>query len=261
MSMRKRNVVALVFFGSFYMLFGVYITLSQEKIVYQPFSQDFEVCPGFSSAEKVTVGSTRMYVRSGERGRVVLYHGNAGSACDRDFYTEWFVRAGYGYVIPEYAGYSNDPQETTHELVKEDVRNVLAYLASIGEANELVVGESVGTGVAAYHTSLHAPRRLLLISPFASLKDVARRRFWYYPTSIMVDNAFDNSVLLGAYRGPVTIMHGEDDMIIAYASGKKLYDSLPTIQKQFVSLTGVGHNDVFSTPVSYEAVQVFLVGQ
>jgi len=198
--MKKRNIVALAIFALFYISFGVFLTLNQEKIVYHPFEQDFASCSNFASAEKITYQGTRMYVSTTTGPTVVLYHGNAGSACDRYFYAAQFVQAGYGYIIVEYAGFSNDPREPSHELIKQDVGNVIAYLQSENTEESIVVGESIGTGFATHHARLHPPERLLLISPFTNLSDIAKERFWFYPTSLLVDNALDNVASLKNYK-------------------------------------------------------------
>lgn len=255
---RWRNHVVLLIFVLFYIGFGVYLTRNQEKVVYQPWPQDFYNCPAFVGADMITYEGTRMYVRKGEAGTVVLYHGNAGSACDRAYLAQLFVDAGYGYVVPEYAGYSNDPRMPTHNLVKADVTQVVSYIETHTARPLLIVGESVGTGVASYHTSLQMPDRLLLISPFASLYDIARKQFWYYPTSLLVDNAFDNVALLTHYEGSVTIIHGDIDRVIPQASGRTLFDALTTSNKQFVSVEGKGHNDLWTSEDYVEVIKNFL---
>lgn len=259
--MKKRSKVAVVVFLVFYITFGAYLSLRQERMIYQPWPQDFASCAGFRDAEKVIHKGTRMYVSYGERGTVVLYHGNAGSACQRDFYARMFTEAGFGYVIVEYAGYSNDPRRATHERVKRDVRNVISYLEDRGSANALVTGVSIGTGAASYHVSRRSPARVLLISPFASLADVAQRKFWFYPTRYMVDNAFDNIELLQAYSGPITIVHGEADRVIPQASGRELYEQIQSPDKIFVSVPNVGHNNLFSDQASYDTIRAFLHGE
>jgi len=256
--MFKRNKIALGIFAVFYISFGAYITVNQEKIIYQPGSQDFESCRGFADAEKISHKGTRMYKKAGDNGVVVLYHGNAGSACNRVFYAKLFERAGYGYIVPEYAGYSNDMRTPTHELIKGDVQNVVSYLGINDMQSVVVIGESIGTGMASFHTSLLAPEKLLLISPFSSLTDVAQRRFWFYPAFLLVENAFDNISLLSSYQGYVTIVHGEKDAIISQKSGLKLYEYLHTSKKEFVSVEGYGHNDLFSSPIPYEVIHKVL---
>jgi pimeloyl-ACP methyl ester carboxylesterase len=198
-----------------------------------------------------------MYVADPHKSVVVLYHGNAGSACDRSFYADLFSAAGYGYIVVEYAGYSNDPRQTTHDLVKQDVANVVTYLQEQQIESVTVVGTSIGSGAAAYHTALQPPEKLLLLSPFTDLHAVAQNRFWFYPTALLVDNAFDNVQNLRDYTGPVTIIHGGEDRIIPQRLGQTLFDHLST-EKAFVTIPKAGHNDLFHYPKTYEALRAFL---
>ncbi len=255
--MKKRNLIALSIFVIFYISFGIFLTLNQEKVVYHPFPQDFQSCSNFVEAEKITYQGTRMYVSTTTGPTVVLYHGNAGSACDRDFYAAQFVQAEHGYIIVEYAGFSNDAREPSHELIKQDVENVISYLKSENIEKVIVAGESIGTGFATYHASLAPPERLLLISPFTNLSDIAKERFWFYPTSLLVDNALDNVESIKNYSGEVTIIHGAEDSIIPHKLGQRLFESILS-EKNFITITGVGHNDLFTVQQTYTAIQDFL---
>jgi hypothetical protein len=254
---KRRNIVALVMFIVFYISFGMFLTFNQEKIIYQPSAQDFAACLNFIKAEKITHQGTRMYVSATTGPMVVLYHGNAGSACDRGVYAAQFTQAGYGYIIVEYAGFGNDTKRPSHELIKQDVKNVISYLESIKMEKLVVVGESIGTGFASHHASLAPPEKLLLISPFTNLSDIAKERFWFYPTSLLVDNALDNVEALKNYRGKVVIIHGTKDSIIPYQLGQGLFTSIPT-EKEFISIVGASHNDLFTLEQTYTAMQEFL---
>jgi esterase/lipase len=257
--MKKKDKIAINIFILFYLIFGFYLVTNQEKIIYLPSGeQDFKSCTSFLKAQKVDYKGTRMYVRSGTDATVVLYHGNAGSACDRYFYVENFIPEKYGYIVVEYAGYSNDDKIVTHDLIKKDVENVISYINNKEIKNIIVVGESIGTGPASYHAFLEKPKKILLISPFASLKDVAGRKFWFYPVSFLVDNAFDNIKFLSKYSGPVLIVHGDKDKIISQKSGLRLYKSLVSKEKKFVSIKGFGHNDLFNASTTFKVVYSFL---
>ena len=255
--MKKRDKIALSIFAIFYITFGILITIKQESIVYHPNSQDFYDCPAFQAADKVTHNGTRMYVQSSNKPTVVLYHGNAGSACDRAFYTNMFTSAGYGYIVVEYAGYSAGKSQPSHELIKQDVQNVVNYLSENDITNVTVAGESIGTGAATHHASLQAPNKLILISPFTNLLDIAKSRFWFYPTSRLVDNAFDNGTALEAYENEILIIHGNEDNIIPYKLGDSLFSDL-TVEKTLVTIDGAGHNNLFMYPETYQAITDFL---
>jgi len=254
---KRRNITAIIIFIIFYVSFGAYLTLNQEKIIYQPFAQDFDSCQAFSGAQKVDEAGTRMYVSGTSKPVVVLYHGNAGSACDRWFYANLFQQAGYDFVIVEYAGYSNDDREPSHTLIRQDVKNVITWLERSSITDVTIVGESIGTGVASYHTYLKPPRQLLLITPFTDLATIARQRFWFYPTSLLVENAYDNVTALATYQGKTHIIHGENDTLIPYALGRELYETLPG-EKTFVTIPDAGHNNLFASPDTIPAIQTFL---
>jgi len=207
--MKQRNIIAVSVFVVFYISFGVLLTIHQQKIIYRPFPQDFASCPALTYTEQVTHKGTRMYVHKNNKPTVVLYHGNAGSACDRAFYADLISQTGHGFILIEYAGYSNDPNTPTHDRIKNDVKNVVDYLNEENITEVTILGESIGTGVASYHTSLQPPERLILISPFTDLHDIARERFWFYPTSLLVENAFDNEGNLENYTGKTLFIHGD----------------------------------------------------
>jgi hypothetical protein len=198
-----------------------------------------------------------MYVSGTDKPVVVLYHGNAGSACDRAGYAQLFVDAGYDYVIIEYAGYGGDARTPTHKLIKQDAHNVIDWLEQNNITDITLVGESIGGGVASYHTSLAPPAKLLLITPFTNLTAVASQRFWFYPTSLLVENAYDNVTNLENYGGPTHIIHGKEDQLIPYSLGRELYESLSG-DKTFVSIENAGHNNLFAAPETFEAIEEFL---
>lgn len=256
--MRKRNIRAIIIFLIFYVAFGVYLTLNQEKFAYYPLPQDFESCANFVTAEKVNYQGTRMYINLLEdRPTAVLYHGNAGSACDRKTYADIFSQAGYGYIIVEYAGFSNDMQAPAHALLKQNAEQVVSYLDINNISPVVVVGESIGTGVATHHVSLSPPHKLILISPFTDLKAVARNRFWFYPTSILVDNAFNNLANLTDSTVETLIIHGTEDDIIPFELGEELFQSL-SAKKKIIPINGAGHNNLFLYEQTYSAINDFL---
>lgn len=254
----RRNSIALLVFVIFYSAFGLFLAYYQERVVYQPWLQDFNNCPELKDVSLITFEGTRMYFKDNGSRIVVLYHGNAGSACDRAFYVSLFANEGYSYLLPEYAGYSSDPVSPTHEAIKKDVQHVIDFLANERFKNVVVVGESIGTGVASYHVSLQPPSKLILISPFTNLIDVAQHRFWFYPVSLFVRNAFDNVHLLSAYRGPVLILHGDKDNLIPERLGQRLFVTLKSPDKSLIVVKGAGHNTMFDFPETITAITSFI---
>ena len=62
------------------------------------------------------------------------------------------------------------------------------------------------------------------------MKDVARTRFWMYPT-IPVSENYDSVQYLREYTGSLLIIHGDSDDVVPPALSQKLLDSVPSLNK------------------------------
>jgi esterase/lipase len=249
---------ALAFFLVFYVGFGLYLYLVQERLVYYPPSTVFHACPELPQAQLAVVNGTRLFVHDVSDKVLVIYQGNAGTVCDRAQYAQAAVEAGWSYVLVSYTGYGDGAGHPSHAGIRRDVDNVVAYLESKSYADVRVLGESIGSGVAGYHASLLPPAALLLITPFDSLEKVAAHHYRWYPTHLLVREAYDTVENLAGYTGAVTVVHGTDDSIIPYERGRALYESLDTTEKRFVSAAGADHNNLWLYADPTEIIQQFL---
>lgn len=254
----KNSKRAIFLFVIFYIGFGTWVTIFQEKRIYRPSVQNFDDCAAFRSDTKIRFGETRAYFGEVSEKLAVLYHGNAGSACEREYWAAIFRENGYSSLIVEYEGYSNDEKAPSHEGIQKNVHDVIAFIASRQWSEVVVVGESIGSGPASLHASVSPPRKVLLVTPFSDLKDLARSIFWYYPTSRMVNNAFDNVNALKDFSGSVLIIHGENDEVIPQKFGRVLFETLGSKDKKFVSVPESRHNDIFVFEETRIAIHDFL---
>ena len=77
----------------------------------------------------------------------------------------------------EYPGYSIYKGKPNARIVREDALHVYQYMTSklgFQEQNIIVMGRSIGTGIALELMQKVKPGALVLISPFASIKSLAR---------------------------------------------------------------------------------------
>jgi len=73
-----------------YVGLGVYLYVKQASYIYFPDATNFQTCPFFKDAEKIVHNNTRMYYKQNGDQLAVIYHGNAGSACDRWYFADLF---------------------------------------------------------------------------------------------------------------------------------------------------------------------------
>ncbi len=229
-----------------YILFGFYLFFSQKSILYHPDNQDFKRCSGFKDYQKLEANGTRFYFKEGQGDDVIVYyHGNAGSACDRSYARAVFEQSDASLIFVEYAGYSNDDVNPSEELILNDVENIHNYIYEKDYEEVTVYGQSIGSGAASYHAGLGDVENLILVSPFSSLEKVAQSKYVIYPASILLTKEYDNVKWLKDYHGRLLIIHGDSDSIIPEKFSKELYQSIPSLEKEYILIEERGHNDIW----------------
>ncbi len=237
-----------------YIIFGFVIYLIQAKFVYFPDKSDFYSCGSFNGAQKLNANGTRFYFKRNSERLLIIYHGNAGSACDRNFLKKVFEDAGYSYIFVEYAGYANDKKSPSKKLLMQDVRNINSFVKDGKFKKVVLFGESLGTALASYHSTLADANGIILVAPFDSMLNVAKRQYPMYPVGLLLKEDYDNIKNLKDYKGKITIIHGSKESIIPISMARNLFENLDTSKKSFIAIEGAGHNDIYDFKHAINAI-------
>lgn len=175
----------------------------------------------------------------------VFFHGNGDSLYGDAEVPDPYIAAGYGFLIAEYRGYSGLPGKPTEQGLYADGRAYLCGLMAQGVKSENVIlmGHSLGTGVAVQMAGEFHVRGLILLAPYLSIPKVAQFHYPYIPALYLVLDRFDNEKKIGNIHVPVLMVNGPLDDVVPPSQGKRLYE-LANEPRTFISLTGRGHNDL-----------------
>jgi uncharacterized protein len=176
------------------------------------------------------------------KGLIFYLHGNAGSIDGWGQVAATYTELNYDIFILDYRGYGkSEGKITSQKQLFED--NQMIYDQLKKEYNEqdiIILGYSIGTGMAAYLASENNPKRLILQAPFYSLTDLAGQLFPILP-SFIFRYKFANHQYLENCTMPIAIFHGNQDEVIPYKSSLRLKEALKS-KVDLIILDGVGHN-------------------
>lgn len=182
---------------------------------------------------------------------VVIFHGNAGTLGERGFKARVFLDAGYGVMLVEYRGYGGNPGKPTQEGLFADARAAMKTLKDQGvqEANMVLYGESLGTGVAtrmAAEAQKHgAPiAALILEAPFTSAVDVGASKYPFLPVRTLLKDPFDSLDLIKGILVPVFVVHGALDQTVPITLGRRLFEAANP-PKDSLWIDQASHNDLY----------------
>lgn len=159
--------------------------------------------------------------------RLLVLHGNAGSALDRLHYAAAFSRLGVEVILLEYPGYGARPGSPGQGSLGAAAAAALDRLAQEGPEPVWVLGESLGSGVAARAVALRPGlvKGLVLVTPFARMADVVRLHYPLLPSALLLDRWAPESDL-ATWGGPAVLLLAGQDEVVSAAQGRRLFQAL-----------------------------------
>ena len=177
-------------------------------------------------------------------GVVLIVHGNAGFAVDRDYIARPIHDAApVDVFVLEYPGYgarSGSPSKANFIAAAEE-----AFALLPDGKPRYIVAESLGAGVATHLAKAHAPEvaGLALLVPYHSLAWVAQRTMPWLPAGLLLRDRFAPADDLKSYQGPIKIVVAENDEVIPAEAGRRLFDSYDG-PKDLKVFSQARHNEV-----------------
>ncbi len=186
---------------------------------------------------------------------LVYCHGNGEHVADNiNLITVLRDRLQASVFIFDYRGYGRSAGKPHEDGLIADGLAAQQWLAKrMGwQTGDIVLmGRSLGGGVAVAMASKQGARALILKSTFSRMTDVAATQFPWLPVRLIMRNRYDSIARIKQYSGPVFQSHGTADDIVPFALGRALHDAIPSDNKQFHEMKGYGHNGY--PPESYYA--------
>ena len=125
-----------------------------------------------------------------------------------------------------------------------------------------MIGRSLGSGVATHLAAARSIERLVLVTPFDSLVNVAAGHYRWLPVRLLLQERFESveRVRAGAVRVPTLIVIAADDEGVPAARGEALVAAFPAGQVQVLRLAGARHNSVGMFPEYLRTLSRFISG-
>ncbi len=186
--------------------------------------------------------ATRLWPVENAKALVLYFHGNYEDLGHLDDVARQFNGSGFSVLAMDYRGYGLSHGSATEQGVNNDAQLLYQKAIELGyEAhNIIIVGRSIGTGVATELATHNDAKALVLISPFVSTFRVMTG------IQLFPFDRFNNLATINEVKVPLMIAHGSTDMLIKPWHGKKLYDAFNGT-KHFTSINNADHNDVWDS--------------
>lgn len=235
-----------------YGLMCVLLFFFQEKLIFLPQKLDegfeFQFEQPFTEININTKDFKKLngllFKSDSSKGVVFYLHGNAGNLNSWGNVAKTYTDLHYDVFMLDYRGYGKSEEEITgQEEIFDDIQLSYNELKKTYSENKIIVlGYSIGTGLAAKVASTNNPKLLILQAPYVSLVDMMKTSYSFVPT-FLLKYKFETNVYLKSCKMPIVIFHGDKDEIIPYKSSQKLQEVFKSTDK-LITLNGQGHNGI-----------------
>jgi len=233
-----------------YVALGGLLFFFQEKMIFFPqkleknyqytFDRNFEEINIKAHDQAMLNGL--LFKSDSSKGLIFYLHGNAGSLKGWGEIAKTYTDLHYDLFMLDYRGYGkSEGAISRQEQIFADVQAAYNEMLKLYSEDKIVVlGFSIGSGIAAKLASANQPKLLILEAPYFSLTDMMKHNYPILPT-FLLKYKFETNQYIKDCTMPVVIFHGTADQVIYYGSSIKLKELFKE-QDTLITLPGQAHN-------------------
>jgi uncharacterized protein len=196
--------------------------------------------------------------RSGDPAPLIVYYGGNAEDVTGQVFEAW--PEDWALALVNYRGYGASEGRPSEQALFADAELVLDALArrpDVDPTRIVLVGRSLGTGVATHVAARRPVRGVVLISPYDSMVALARHHYPYLPVRWLLRHRFDAIARAPEIRTPLLAIAGERDAVIPPDFSRRLFDAWGG-PKRWVLIPGANHDDLGQGRPFWEPIRAFL---
>jgi hypothetical protein len=153
----------------------------------------------------------------------------------------------HALYLMHYRGYGGSTGKPSEALLQADARALFDKVAET-HPDITLIGRSLGSGIAIQLAASRPARRLVLITPYDSIENIAAAQFPWLPVRWILQDRYRSTDSAPRIKIPTTLVQAEHDTIIPAASTSRLLQAFTAGVAQRIIIDGAGHNDIAQAP-------------
>lgn len=163
----------------------------------------------------------------------------------------------HALFLVNYRGYGGSSGRPSEDALVTDAIAVFDHVHAT-HADVTAMGRSLGSGVAVRLASARPVRKLVLVTPYDSMVNLAAECFGWLPVRLLLRDGYDSLRHAREVSAPVLIVIAAEDEIVPMRRSRALADAFRRGQASVVVIEGVGHNTLDLSPQYLGTVGSFL---
>tara|TARA_Y100000590_G_C15557120_1_gene953256 strand:- start:117 stop:875 length:759 start_codon:yes stop_codon:yes gene_type:complete len=200
---------------------------------------------------EVDIGS-RVYLNNKSNHNIIFFHGNGEICHEYDMVGSTFNQLNLNFIVVDYRGYGISTGSPSKDNLLSDSIFVFDWLSEYfhdqGYSGQItIMGRSLGSASVCNIINLRSDKiHSCIIESGFSTED-------FFCDLLSIDKSyyeekygFGNLRKISKYQKPLYIIHADQDHIVPFDNGLKLYEACPSNIKKLFIVEGANHNNILS---------------
>ena len=201
--------------------------------------------------------SIEVIVLNSGNSRALLYFGGNGESVvmNADLFSSRYPNTTvYLFNYRGYGGSSGSPEE------KAIYSDAIALYDKVVQqhGNIVILGRSLGSGVATYVAANRLVQGLILVTPYDSIVNLAKQLYPLLPVSMLLMDRYDSISRAGDIHSDILFLIAESDEIIPRVNTERLINSFEDDKVTVHVIPASGHNTLSNHSTYHQSIQSFL---
>lgn len=190
---------------------------------------------------------------------VIYFGGNAEEVSHLADYKKYFPNS--IMVMINYRSFGLSQGKISEQTMFADALEVYDKLITnpeIDANNIIVIGRSIGTGVATYLSSQRKTNATVLITPYENMIDVAFEKYPFVPISLLIKHRFESDKYAPSIASPMLALISSNDQVIPKHHAYKLKEAWKG--KTEALEVNEDHNSIMKNEEVWKKIEEFVKG-
>lgn len=190
---------------------------------------------------------------------LIIYYGGNGEEVS---WNAWLFEnlATKSFLLVNYRGFGDSDGKPGEQALYSDALAIYDHIVErhqVDPAHIVLMGRSLGSGVATWVARQRSVSKLVLVTPFDSLTEVAKKHVPWLPVNWLLKHRFESIERAPQIKQPaLAILAGRDEVVPA-EHGRRLMAAWGG-PHQIETIDNAGHNDISNFPEYWQYLNDFI---
>lgn len=201
-----------------YLGFNIYLYIKQDKLIFKNHKAVKKELIDKQNVKEITYKINEEVVLKGKYKKanikeapLVIYFGGSSSDITSIFNQITNIK-NYNILSFNYRGYVDSTGYPSEKNLYSDALSIYDKYAK--NKDVIIIGKSLGTGIATFLANKRKVKGLILITPYDSINSIAKKKYPILPISLLLKHKFESIKYVQTINIPIALMEVKNDTVI-----------------------------------------------